>query len=173
MRSKWSRFVFTLKANPWLVIQREIRTPDRSDLVFAYPRSAQSLEPAGGRPIVGAHPDHHLFDVANVAVHVAPIGTQVEDGIADNLPKSVIRDVAAAPCLCDVDAELCQPRRRGDDIRTSPVALDAKRDDGRVLQQKEQVGHVIRSPLLDKGPLEGEGVPIVDDTQPPDLERAH
>ena len=40
--------------------------------------------------------DQRFLDVAHVLVHVAPVGLQVEDGIADQLTGTVIGDVAAA-----------------------------------------------------------------------------
>ena len=77
-------------------------------------------------------------------MHVAAIGLQVEDRIADDLAGTVIGDVAAAAGLVHLDAQLGEPLVGGDDVRAAAVALDAERDDGRVLQQEQEIGNRAR-----------------------------
>ena len=43
--------------------------------------------------------NHHLFQIANVTVNVTAIRAQVDDGVADELTGTVIRDVPAASRL--------------------------------------------------------------------------
>ena len=83
----------------------------------------------GAHPVVCAHADHHVLEIADIAVHVAAIGLQVDDRIADDLAGAVIRDVAAAAGLGDLDAEFSKPFVRDQHVRAAAVALHAKRDD--------------------------------------------
>ena len=95
--------VLTFSAKPWLVTHRAMRTPIAAS--FSSPTHAP-VSP-GNRAACDAErrrrPDQHLLEVANVAVDVAAIGLQVEDRIADELAGAVIRDVAAAAGLEDLD----------------------------------------------------------------------
>ena len=97
--------MLTLSANPWLVTQREMRTPMAAS--FSSPTQApvspgDSRSPS--RRIVAAACDHHLLEIAHVAVHVAAIGPQIDDRIAHQLAGAVVGDVAAASRLEDLDA---------------------------------------------------------------------
>ena len=69
---------------------------------------------------------------------VASIGTQVDDGIADDLSGAVVGDVTTPSCLVDLDAQTCELRIARGDVR-SAAAPDAKRNDRRVLQKKQQI----------------------------------
>ena len=79
IRPKSSRSVVTLSANPWLVIQREMRTPIAASLSLPDPDAGQARDSAGLDAEVGRRPDEHFLEIAHVAMHVASIGLQVED----------------------------------------------------------------------------------------------
>src|SRR5215213_652593 len=100
--------------------------PDRRDLLRADPRTGQAGDPAGGHTPIGADADHHFLDVANVAMHVAAIRLEVDDRVADDLPGTVIRHVAAAAGLLDVDATFRKLLRSRDDVGAPAVAFDSK-----------------------------------------------
>jgi hypothetical protein len=97
-------------------------------------------------------------------VHVAAVGTQVENRVPDNLPWSVICDVAAAAGFRHRDAERCKAIRVGDDVRTAAVAAYPNGDDRWVLEQDEQIRHTIGSAFLDQRTLQCERLSVWDDT---------
>ena len=103
----------TFSAKPWLVIQREIRTPIAAS--FSSPTHTP-VSPAT-RPAVTpkrrGRPDQHLLEIAHVAVDVAAVGLQIDDRIADELTGPVIRHVAAAAGFDDLDAARRRALRRG------------------------------------------------------------
>ena len=94
----------TLSAKPWLVTQREMRTPIAASFSVADPDAGQPWHAPGVDAVVGRDANQHLLEIAHVAMHVAAIGLQVEDRIADDLAGAVVGDVAAAPGLVDLDA---------------------------------------------------------------------
>ena len=144
MRRKKSRSVFTLNANPWLVTQREMRTPMAP--IFSGPRGVSTHAPdsplrrAGRHAEIRAHADHQLLEVPHVRVHVAPIRLEVDHRVAHELPRAVVGHVAAAPRLVHLDAAGRQHLRRRDDVRAGAVRFHAERDDVRVLEQEKDVG---------------------------------
>ena len=85
-------------------------------------------------------PDQHLLEVAHVPMHVAAIGLQIDDGIADELAGTVIRDVAAAAGLEQPDAGRRERLRRREDVRPIVAGLDAERDDGGMFEQQQLIG---------------------------------
>ena len=62
------------------------------------------------------------------------IAAQVEDGVADELAGAVIRDVAAAVDLVDLDALLREEFVAGKDVGAGAVA--AEREDGWMLEEE-------------------------------------
>src|SRR5262245_7252820 len=58
----------------------------------------------------GAH--QRFFEIADISMDIAAIGPQVEDGIADELAWTVIRDVATAAGLVDGHARAGELFRR-------------------------------------------------------------
>ena len=114
---KWDRSVLTLSAKPWLVTQREIRTPIAASFSIADPDAGQAGDTGGGDAELRDRLDQDLFEIAHVAVHVAAILRQLEDRIADQLPGAVIRDVAAAAGLEQPDALARQRFGRFEDVR--------------------------------------------------------
>ena len=79
MRPKCERSVGTLNAKPWDVIHRAMRTPMAPSLSRPTHVPGEALHPTCGDAIVGAA-DHHLFQFADIAVHVAAVRREVEDG---------------------------------------------------------------------------------------------
>ena len=104
IRSNCERSVFTFSAKPWLVTQREIRTPMAAS--FASP-TQMPVRPgnAAGRDAERADgPNQDLLEVAHVPMDVAAIGLEIDDRIADELPGAVIRHVAATAGLEQANA---------------------------------------------------------------------
>src|SRR5712691_104061 len=113
--------------------------PYRSNLIGINPRSRESLYPAGDNSVIAADADHHFLDIAHVTMDVLPIGPQVDDRITDDLSGAVIGHVAAPTGLVDLDPELGEPGRRGNDVRARVVSLDAERDHRGMLEQQQDV----------------------------------
>ena len=92
-------------------------------------------------------------------------------GVADELPRTVVGDVAAAPDGVDRDAAAAQLRRRGQHVPAAAPRGDAERDDRRVLEQQQPVRDALRLPEGHQPPLPaGRGV-VGDDAEPVHLER--
>src|SRR5512143_3710316 len=77
---------------------------DGADLLGSDPRTGEPLDASGGDTVIGAHANHHVLDVAHVAMDVASIRPEIDDRVPDDLPWSVIRDVPSATGLMDGDA---------------------------------------------------------------------
>src|ERR1051325_5232840 len=101
-------------------------------------------------------------------MHVAAVGPQVENGIADDLPRPVIRDVSATPRLVQLDTALRQLCVRGDDVGTARFP-DAEGDDARMLEQEEKVRNTPGAALLDERCLHLECVGVGNDAEAPDF----
>ena len=90
-------------------------------------------------------------------MHVAAVGPQIEDRVADDLPGTVVGDVAAAAGFvkprCRARPAARQSRRCSS---APPSPLHAKRDDGRMLEEQQEIGNAVRAALLDELPLERE-----------------
>ena len=173
MRLKKSRSVVTLNANPWLVIQREMRTPIAPSLSAPTHAPESPLIRPPSRPKSRGRADHDLLEIAHVFVHVAPIRLQVQDGIADDLPGPVISDVAAAAGLVHFDLPRGEQLGRSDQVRPRRIGLDAKRNDVRMFEQEKQVGDAPGAALFDERALHIAGIGIRNDAKPPDLQLTH
>ena len=103
-------------------------------------------------------------------MHVAAIRIEIENRIADQLARPVIRHVAAAAGLEHVDAERRQSIGRGQDVRTA-VFLDANGEDVRMLQEQQRIGNAIGLALVDQPALQLEPVRVGNEPEPPHLER--
>ncbi len=86
-------------------------------------------------------------------MHVLSIRPEVEERIDDELSWAVVRDVAAASGLYDVDAAGGQRLRRRDDVRPRLGKLHAERDDVRMFEQEKRVGNAIGPAVFNEGPL--------------------
>src|SRR5690349_22044272 len=100
---------------------------DRREFLVSDPDAGQSVDARRLDAVVCRGSNQDFLEIANVAVHVLPVWLQIEDGIADDLSGTVIRDVAAAARLVNLDAACRQQVRRGEDVRAAAVAADAER----------------------------------------------
>src|SRR5262245_12590201 len=96
---------------------------DRADLPVANPGAGHPLLTPRRDPVAGDAADHDLFQLEEVLLEVGVERGQVEDGIADDLPRSVVGHVAAARGLDDFDVGA-----RPDQVL--PLRRLAERDDG-------------------------------------------
>jgi hypothetical protein len=83
--------------------------------------------------------DHGLLDRPHVRAHVALPIAQIQDGVADDLSRPVIRDVAAAVGGMKSDAGVAQVFFAGEQV--FHVAVATHGDGVGVLQQDELVGN--------------------------------
>ena len=107
------------------------------------PGASHTFDAPCREAIIGTRPHHHFFDVPHVAVHVAPVGPQIDDGVPHDLPGPVIGHVPPAAGLVDVDAESRQPLGSREDVGAPAVALDAERDDRGMLQEQQRVWNAV------------------------------
>ena len=117
IRSKWLRLVLTLRANPWLVTHREIRTPMAASLSLPDPRACESGHATGRHAKGGGGLDEHLLQIPDVSVNVASVRLQIHDWIADELTGAVVGDVATASRLEHGHALLGECFRGCHDVR--------------------------------------------------------
>ena len=127
-----------MRAKPCEVTQRAMRTPMAPIFSLADPGAGHARDAAGRDAVVGAGADHHLLEVAHVAVHVAAVGRQLEDRIADHLAGAVVGDVAAAAGLEHLEAAARAARSSGKST-FSLARVAAEREDGIVLEQQQGV----------------------------------
>ena len=111
---------------------------DGGDFALAHPDTRQLRNTAGLDAEIREGIDERLFDGPHVRAHVALPFAQVEDGIADDLPRPVIGDVATAVGGMEGDAGAAQDLFAGQEVLH--VAVAPQRDGVRVLQQEELVG---------------------------------
>ena len=74
IRSNCERSVFTLSAKPWLVTQREMRTPMAASFASPTQMPVRPGTRVAAMPNVRHGPDQHLLEIAHVPMHVAAIG---------------------------------------------------------------------------------------------------
>lgn len=139
------------------------------ELFVADPDTGEALNATGRNPIVFRDANEDFLQITHVAVHVQTIGMQIENRIADELSRTVIRDVAAAPGFEDVDAGRLQRIGRGTHVRPPTVASDAERQHARMFDQEQKVVDVAGATLLDERPLQRERLLIGDDTESANL----
>ncbi len=73
--------------------------PDGSELAVLHPHAGHALAAACGNPKLPASGDERVLDEAEVEMKVAAARVEVEDGIADELPRAVVGGLAAAVCF--------------------------------------------------------------------------
>jgi len=110
------------------VLARRVAVRPQPDVLF---------EATGRHAVQLRHLPHHLGQVFHVAAHVFAIGRKVDDRVADQLPRRVQRDVAAAARLHDVDAQLGQARPRREQV--FGVSAAPQRDHRRMLDEQHRV----------------------------------
>src|SRR4029077_15527982 len=75
---------------------------------------------------IGGGTDHGLFEGAHVPVDVAADGTEIEDGVADDLAWAVIRDVAAAVGFAELDIFLAEDIFGSEEIFLAGVTAEGQ-----------------------------------------------
>ena len=81
--------------------------------------------------------DERFLDLSQVPVQILLVPLEIDDGVADELPRAVERDVAAALDLEQLDpprGEQCGRRQQMALLRRAPEG-----DDRRMLDEKQQV----------------------------------
>ena len=118
-------------------------------------------EPTGRHAERGQRVDHQLLDVAHVLGGPHPV-RHVDDRIADELPRPVIRDVTAA-----ADAD-----QLGTDVSgvAAQVAVEVRpwavREDVRMLEQQQ----VLLASTVEQRLLDGQRLPVRDRAEPADAQ---
>ena len=77
-------------------------------------------------------------------MHVEAIGAEVENWIADELPRPVKRDVASAAGLDELDTLALELLWRCEYMRPIVARSHAERNDRRMLEQQQLVGNASR-----------------------------
>ena len=134
--------------------------PDRRDLpgvrrgLLADPHPRPFRNPPRGNAEARHRADHRLFQIPHVLAHVLPIPGELEDGVAHHLPGAVVRDVAAAAGLEDLEAARPQLRLGEEDVLGPRVQTQYK---------QEWLGDLFTADLLfDTGVLRPEaGIAVV------------
>ena len=121
---------------------------------------------------VRGDPNQHFFQIANVPVHIAAIGLEVDDRIADELPGSVISDVAASSCFVHSDVECGEPFGGCEDVRPAAVAAHSERQHVRMLDQQEDISDSTGATFFHERTLQREGLCVRHPAQPSDLRPA-
>jgi hypothetical protein len=101
-------------------------------------------------------------------MHIAPIGTKVDDRISHELAGAVVRDVPAAPRLVNVDSAISEQLVTCQDMSAPAVPFHAKRQHMRVLHEQEHVVDVSRATLLDQLTLKRQRLTVRDQAETAD-----
>src|SRR5262249_16115766 len=87
-------------------------------LFAADPHAGETGDALRGHAVLCDGANQHLFQIAHITVHVAAIRLEVDDRVADELPGTVICDIAASTGLVHVDASSRQRLRSREDVRS-------------------------------------------------------
>jgi hypothetical protein len=136
---------------------------DGGDFALAHPDARQLRNAARLDTEIRQCVDQGLFNGSYVRAHVALPFAQVQDGIADDLSRSVIGDVAAAVGGVEGDAGAGQEFFAGQKVFHVTVA--AHGDGVGVLQQDELVGDGAGLALRHQPLLPFEGVRVLHATR--------
>ena len=104
-------------------------------------------------------------------MHVAAIGIEVDDRIADELTGTVIGDVAAASGFVHLDAARGERVGGGEDVRASAVAAHAERHHLRMFEQQQRVGNAAGAAFFDQRALQRERVRVRHAPETPNVEQ--
>src|SRR5690554_1613393 len=86
--------------------------PDRAKLSLADPRAIEALDAACDDAVARRDLDHRLLEARDVFTNVAAIGVEIDDGVADKLPRAMIGHIAAPPGLNHIDGADVQEMMR-------------------------------------------------------------
>ena len=118
-----------------------------------------------------ASPDHHLFQLLEIPLHVAPQLVEVKDRIPHDLPGAVERHVAAAVGLEDLDPELRQTLAVDENVLGARYFPE--RHDRLVLEEEQRVGDFAGDASRDEVSLELQCVAIPHPAQEPHVAGRH
>ncbi len=117
------------------------------------PDADEAVDDAGLHVVLAGDEDHRLGERAHVAPHVAAIGPQIEDGVADELPGAVVGHVAAAPGLHPGDAARRQRLRVEEHV--GRIRGAAQGDHRLVLDEEDHVADGAPAARLHQALLQG------------------
>ena len=132
---------------------------DGGDLALTHPDARQLRDAAGPDVEIRQRIDQRLLDRPHIRAHVAFPFAQIHDGIAHDLPRPVIGDIAAAVRGMEGDAGAGQQFFAGQNVLQ--VAIAAHRDGVGMFQQDELIGDGAHFPLLHQPLLPCEGSTIL------------
>lgn len=101
---------------------------------------------------MGNGSNDHFLKIPHVAANIATVRGEVENRIADQLPRTVIRDVSSASRFVQLHTQLGTTLGRHKDVRQ--LCCAPERDDVGVFEEEERVRNLIPFALLDEPPLE-------------------
>ena len=160
---KYSRFVFTLSAKPCVVMPRETRTPIAA--ILASPNQTPWLRGDRSPPIPSRARASIITDsrVRTYQDGPCPRRAQVQDRVADELARTVERDIAAPIGAVNFGAACCQRCFAHQQVRL--VAACAQRVGRRVFQEDQRFVATGPHPLSD-ALLEPPGVLVGEQSGP-------
>src|ERR1017187_378593 len=144
---------------------------DGGDFAVAYPDPGELGDAPGLNAKLGQGVDERLLDGTHVGAHVASPIPKVQNRIAHQLPRPVIRHVAAA-----IGGKKGNPRATHDLVRSQQVlqvAVAAQRDDVRVFQQQQVVAHRAQLALGGKLLLQVQRLAVIDAPEFPHAALTH
>ena len=109
--------------------------------------------------VVRTDANHHLFEIANVSMHIAPVWTQIENWISDDLSRTVIRHIPAAAGFMHLNAVHRQLFLAGSDMRTA-ITPDPESNHRRMLEKHQQIRNAPGAALFDEFLLQIERLPV-------------
>ena len=123
---------------------------DRGKFSLADPHAREAGTSPGGDVVVRGGAYEHLLEIADVAVHIAAIRFQIEDGVADDLSRPVVGNVASTARFEHFDAARGKRFWRRQDVGPSSVATDAQSQDGRVFDKEQLIRNGVDQSLFDE-----------------------
>ena len=125
------------------------------------PHSRVLGEPARRDTEGGQRVDHQLLDVAHMLGGTQPVG-HVDDRVADQLSRAVVRDVATPADADELGADVSGVTTQvAVEIRSRPVGEDV-----RMLQQQQ----VLLASTVEQRLLDGQRLPVRDRAEPADAQ---
>jgi hypothetical protein len=144
--------------------------PDGRQLLGPHPGTGQTGDALGRNPVVCGRPNEDFFEVAHVAVDVAAIGFEIENGIAHDLAGTVVGDVAAPAGFVDVDTPRRQLIEAGENVAAPAIAAHAERQHVWVLEKQQHVVDAVVLALIDEGTLKRQPLAVRHDAESADFE---
>jgi hypothetical protein len=147
--------------------------PNRRELVGPHPDARQSGDASGGDLEVSGRSKNRFFEISDVTVHIAAIGLEVEDGIADELSWTVIGHATAAPGLVDRNAQSGQPLVGDQHVIPATTTPDPQRHDWGVFEQQQLIGNAAGLSLEHESALQRQRIGVSDSPEATDFKRPH